>query len=311
MMSDTTIAMSDEPILSPSSTANTSSNISSTLAKGLNLSSSTTPKDYPDQSNSPDLYKNNNNNNIVDSVSPSGGRDAVTNFSIESHLLGADDSNSSQNSKQMLKRRESFSDDCKMSISPKERERTLSTVIEEDQEEVNMQYSPKSGAYPPSTGEESGGGLSKFSQDDGGDYSQHHNLAATLQQKRPIYSEGADIRDHHPQQQHSLLEYGRVNHDSHHLHQQSRGGSMPHHFMGDPGQNEEMSDNDEEMVCDDYESDSDANEPRITVREALMNRALAAAAAAAAAAGSSSAASHFAAAAGERVSDLFSSEQVI
>lgn len=319
------IAMSDESPLSPTSAAaeHTPNSNSSVLPKGVNIGSSTA-KDYPDQSNSPEVYKNNNNNNnIEDSVSPPTSRDAITNFSIDSQLLGGgtEDSNSNHQNKQLLfKRHDSFnSDECKMNISPKERERTLSTVMEEDQEEMNMQYSPKSGAYPPSRGEDSSGGgvggvgeggLSKFSQDESSeDYSQlhHHQLATTLQHKRPIFNDVGEMREHLQQQQHShSSEYSRVNH------QPSRGGVPSHHdFMRDQEDHHEgMSDNEEEMICDDYESDSDTNEPRITVREALMNRALAAAAAAAAA-GSSSAASHFAASAGERTGHGFSSEQVI
>lgn len=268
-----TIAMSEEPTFS-STTGDTPNTLC--VPKGLNLS-----KDFPDQA-SADVYKNNNNNIIEDSTSSSSARD-VGNYSAESHLV-AD---------KPFKRRESFSDECKMSVSPKENERT--SVDEGD------------GKSTPSgrrSAEMSETGGSKFLSDSVDYPYQHHHtsLAANLQ-KRPIFkteNEGADHDDH------PTTDYGQVHQDLSSSQRTMEQINMQHNFVGGAGSdhNEEMSDN-EMMACDDdYESDSESNEPRITVREALMNRALAAAAAAAA-----SSTSQYGSA-GNRSGEPFSSEQV-
>lgn len=273
-MSD--IAMSDETVQSPTSGSKSSP------AKELNLTCSG-GKDYSDRADSPDVYKNNNNNNnnnTVHSVSPPPPRRDVgnTNFSIDSQLHSSPDDIESQH-KPAFKPSDSVfpSEDYKMNISPKERERTLSTVMEEDQEET--EFSPKTIGYPRSSGETVGGFLK---QEGSNDYT---HLAATLQQGR---------------EKNLHADFESSKQEAHRLQSQRFGH---HDFMRSQDQNE-MSENEEEMACDDYESDSDTNEPRITVREALMNRALAAAAAAAA--GTTSTTSHYG---GERATEIFA-EQV-
>lgn len=265
---------------------------------GSNLCPSTKTLIKDEQVVSPDIYKNNNNITEDSSVSSPPPGD-------EKHFIK---SNSDSSSEQKH---------CKMNLSPKDvREDRASPMTGDDT--VRMQYSPKSpksghsqnlvASDRPSSAEPA---PDDYHQSQ--DHPQHHQYL----QQRTMGEREQQRHSHHSS------EYGRG--DNHNLEKRQRDGhsleqsTLSHRdFLGGPSGggrgvggleadfNDDMSEN--EMICDDYESDSESNEPRITVREALMNRALAAAAAAAATArdGSTISGSHF----GERNAETFSSEQV-